>query len=140
MHCSCRVHACVLGRDASSHPTTACSWGPPGAQQSCALSMAGTPPSSAAALPMSAKLLWMTWRRALAWLSSSMLDENGSACKVSNKSGCWPQEHLLDKAQLKVPDSHTKQLPLAHHNACLLCVAKYQQDMDWQVDHSISKR
>lgn len=56
------------------YPMTACSWGPPDMQQSSAVSMAGTPPSSAAALPISANLVAMSWRLAATWLSSIAQD------------------------------------------------------------------
>ena len=56
------------------YPITACSCGPPGAQQSSAVSIAGTPPKLAAALPVSAKFLSASLRLAAAWLSSSALN------------------------------------------------------------------
>ena len=61
------------------YPMTACSCGPPLAQQSSAVSIAGMPPKLAAALLISTKLALTSLRLAATWLSSSAVYENAPA-------------------------------------------------------------
>lgn len=81
------------------HPMTACSWGPPGAQQSPAVSMVGMPPSRAVAAASSSKFL-----RVAACLGPACSPSSNTAIQAAHAHPIHLD--LLSPMHLKYPSSN----------------------------------